>query len=226
MRGDGSQAGPAPTGYFRHPGGQPGPTGKPFRDCRSADVAWPRHDDQFHRRSGGPRRPVPHRHADPGSDAGRCGACLDHRISATVAAVRPPGVACACRQHGLRDDRDAVRTAVSAGDPANHRRADRRRRPRRALAAGRRAAGTGDLRSRPVLGAADALRPADDAGRGDDAGRDLRAPATASGVVPRSLAGRTADVQGGVRSVDHPPVHRLRSGLPDRESHHLRGRVW
>ena len=44
--------------------------------------------------------------------------------------------------------------------------------------------GLGHRRGRAVLGAADAVRPPDDAGRGDHAGGDLRPSAAAPGRLP------------------------------------------
>ena len=147
-----------------------------------------------------------------------------HPDAAAAAAVRPAGPARADRQCGDRDRRHDVRAGLPVGHPAGHRRTGCRAGHFGAVAAGRPAAGARRRRGRAVLGAAHAVRPADDAGRGDHAGRDLRPPAEAAGGVPRPLAGRATDVPGGVRPGDHPPVPRVRPGVPDRQSDHLRRR--
>ena len=101
---------------------------------------------------------------------------------------------------------------------------DRAAGPVSAVAAGRPVARARGGRGGPVLGAADAVGKADHGCRGHHAGGDLRPSAEACRRLPRPLARRAADVAGGVRPGNHPPVPGLRAGLPDRQPDHLRGR--
>src|SRR5664279_2644601 len=148
---------------------------KTRRDCRWPHVAWPGHVDQ--RRSHNVIRC--RRVATPDSAGGSC-APAGHQVPGEAAALRPTGAARADRQRRRSDPGHPVRVGLPPGHPADHRRTGGLARPGRAVAAGRPAARPRGGRIRAVLGAPHAVRPADHAGRGSDAGRPVRPPAEAA----------------------------------------------